>query len=316
MAYGYYGRGYSYESPSPKDMDNAGVEDLIKILKAAIDDEKLKDSKSALSKLKLSINREYPLFTQESATFGAYLYAVNNNKKKSADSFLKAALKKKYQYDGIPLLTLVTNLSKQDMTILIKDFFSNPDSQWNLEGSQTIREMMHQFPKETEQFIVAGRLNKFEKGDARVESTLAVISEGSDVSILGALNTFFGMDYVLQYGINTNKLEVLISAVRERPKDIQKKIMTEYFYKVAIKDMHYSMVEADFKNGFLDDTMITNYALILFRKSLPALMEVLNNIKDVDLRSKMIVCNDEITAAVTAKNPDLLPQVVQDIFLF
>jgi len=82
MGYGYYGRGYSYDSPSPKDLDSTSVQELVDGIKDAIDAEKLKDTKSYLSKLKLAINNQFPLWTQVASTFMAYAYAKKVGKKK------------------------------------------------------------------------------------------------------------------------------------------------------------------------------------------------------------------------------------------
>lgn len=53
MSVHYRGLRYSYDIPDPEEMDDAGVKELIEILKSSIEAGKLKDMKAALSKLKL-----------------------------------------------------------------------------------------------------------------------------------------------------------------------------------------------------------------------------------------------------------------------
>lgn len=83
MARGYYSRRFSYNIPYPKDLDAGSVQELVDGIKDSIDLEKLKDIKSYVSKLKLAINNQFPLWTQTAASFGAHVYAKNVGKKKT-----------------------------------------------------------------------------------------------------------------------------------------------------------------------------------------------------------------------------------------
>lgn len=317
MGYKYHSKRFSYESPTPKKMDSAGVEELIDMLKASIDAGKLKDLKSALSKLKLSINNEYPVFTQESATFGAYVYAVKSGNKKSVDSIFKALIKKNFTFDGIPLLTLLTNMDKSDFKIILDDYLVNKDAKFYIDGSQTIKELLKKFPKEAEQLIQSNRLNKFTKGDTRVEIAMSVLSGAKEFdSIISALTTFFDISYVQQYGINQNKLRALRTALDDQPKAMVEKVLKEYFYMVFLKDIPSDIFISDVKQNLLDDTSIENYTIQQFRIDNQKIIEILENIVDEELRSTITTVNDEITNYVMDNAPELLPKTVTEVFLF
>lgn len=317
MGYHYSSRRFSYDSPEPEDLDSASVRELIDGIKDAIDAEKLKDTKSYLSKLKLAINREFPAWTETLATFSAYAYAKSVGKKKVVDSLHKAMIKKNYAFDGLSLYKMIDLVTKENFKIIVDDYLSNKDSKWQIEGPLTLEKLYNEYPKETEQFIFDGRLNKFEKGETRVETTLKVIKLAkTDKAIITTLNTFFGMDYVQQYGINHNKMDILLETLYTRPQSMQKTIIDEYFYLVALKDVTYEMVITHFEKGLLTDKNIQNWTLLFFRKKPKQLIEVLGYIKNDELRTKMVTFNDEILNLVTQEKPELLPKAITDLFLF
>lgn len=314
---GYYGRGYSYETPSPKEMDTAEVNELIDILHSAIDNEKLKDTKSALSKLKLAIDSSNPLYTQASAPFTAYTYAVLNKKKKVASSLLKTILKKNYEFDGMPLFTLITNMTQHQFRIILADYLKDPSSKWFLEGLNTIRLMYEEYPKETDEFIIQGKLNKFEKGDIRTETAALVCSKAKNKdAIIAALTTFFDLNYAAQYGMHKNKLLMIREALNDQPKDIIRYVLSDFFYIIYLKDIDPKMFEKDFAFGYLDDRVVENFTIMKFRISNHGLVETIKQLDNEILKTKMVTVNSEIQNFVLETNPELLPQEVKDIFLF
>lgn len=317
MAYGYSSRRFSYNSPSPKDLDSSSIQELIDGIKDAIDAEKLKETKSYLSKLKLSINNQFPLWTETASTFGAYVYAKSVNKKKVAKSLYDAMIKKNYTYDGFPLLRLIQNMPKDNFQIIIDDFLNDNASKWQFDGPQTVEIALKEYPKEASQWIKDGRLNKFEKGDIRTETTLKIIEFAVDhETIIAGLNTFFDMSYVQQYGINPNKMIVLLETLSTRTNAIQKKVLKGYFYVTAVKDIHYSHFQEHFERGYIDDKDIANFTILNFRKSNQGLLEIIKNITDDELKAKMVIVNEEITNFVMQNKPDLLPKSITDLFLF
>jgi len=297
----YYGP--SYTVAEPEELDDKD------------DAEKLKDMRSALSSLKLAINNNYPMFTNITATFGAYLYAVTNKKKKSMDSILKAALKKNYSFNRFPLLTLANNLSTTEMKIIIDDFL-NVSNEWNLEYEDTIRLMFEKYPKETAKFIENGRLNKYEKGENRLNTTKLILELGDYSSALIALNTFFGFDYIQQYGIYPNKLEILIDAVNKKDDTFKRKIREKYFYSIAAKVIPAQVLEADFESGMLNDKMISTYMDYMITNQKEYLIRLLSSLKIENLRVKLIGSNTQTIDFISEKHPELFPTLIKDVFLF
>jgi hypothetical protein len=317
MGYGYSSRRFSYESPDPEDLDSASVQELVDGIKDAIDAEKLKDTKSYLSKLKLAINNQFPLWTETSATFGAYVYAKGVGKKKVVDSLYKAMIKKNYTYDGFPLMRLVNTMPKGDFQIIVNDFLNDSATKWQFDGPLTLEVTLKEYPKEAAQWIKDGRLNKFEKGEIRVETALKVIEFAPDAdTIIAGINTFFDMSYVQQYGIHPNKMDIMLKTLSKRTNAIQKKVLKGYFYTTALKDIHYRHFQEHFEKGYLDEQTITNYTITILRKSPKQLLEVLTNITDEELRTQMVTVNDEVIDLVTQNRPNLLPKSVTDMFLF
>lgn len=311
----YYSKRH-FTPASPQDNDDESVEKLIDKLKKNIDAEKLKDMKSALSKLKLSINNKYPLFTKDTATFGAYIYAINNKKKKSAKSILNAALKKNYTFIRFPLKTLLSNLSKSDMKIIIDDILS-VSTKWHLEGIGTIKAMLDAFPNETAQLIEDGHLNIYEKGEERIATTIAIIKNGNEKAALGALNTFFGKDYIKQYGIHPIKLQQLIDVINEKPKSFGLELRKKFFYDVAAKTVFSSMLADDYKNNIFDSSLAKIYVSSMIEKGLKNLLiQTIQQVQDEHLRMLIIGADESILQLVIHNHPSLVPQYVQDIFLF
>jgi len=130
------------------------------------------------------------------------------------------------------------------------------------------------------------------------------------------LMTFFDMSYVQQYGINENKLEALRNALEEQPKSMVKSVLKDFFYIVYLKDIPASMFVKDVEKGYLDQQAIENFTIQYFRKSNHGLVEIIRQIEDIELQSKMVTTNEEITNFVMEVAPDLLPKTVTDIFLF
>jgi len=317
MAYGYSSRRYSYESPTPSDLDSASVKELIILLKLSIDNGKLRDLKSTLSKLKLAINESFPTFTNELAPFGAYIYAIKSNNKKSSDSIFKALIKKNFTFDGLPILKMVNNFSKSDFKILLKDYFSHKDAKFNLEGSEAIKEMFRLYPNETEKLIMDGRLNKFAKGEERTNSVATIIKNCKDFdTIIVTLTTFFDTSYVQQFGMKVEKLRTIRDALNEQSQEMVKKVLKKFFYVVYLKSIPINMFVKDAQNNLLDEQAIENYTIQQFRISNYGLVEILSQLEDNVLKDKMVTFNDEILKFISTNNPDLLPDTVKDIFLF
>lgn len=315
MAWGYGYGSRSYATPTPMGMDDADVEELIKQLKTSIDGDKLKDIKSVLAKLKLAVNDNFLLYTRDVAYFGAYVYAINNKKKKSADSILSVLLKKNFTYDGFPLNVLLKELSSADFKIIMTDIMAVND-QWRLEGLDTIELMMDKYPAETEKFIISGKLNMYEKGENRTLITKLVISKGSAEAGIATLNTFFGRDYVEKYGINASKLNDLLSVIDTKPLDVRKHIRSEFFYKVAVKSISIEMLEKDHNDGVLDDISLKNYTIQMINNYRSTLIQNLQYMKNDELRVKIIGSNEELLNFITKTYPNMLPKEIQDIFLF
>lgn len=315
MAWGYGYGSRSYATPTPMGMDDADVEELVKQLKTSIDGDKLKDIKSILAKLKLAVNDNFLLYTRDVAYFGAYVYAINNKKKKSADSILSVLLKKNFTYDGFPLDVLLKELSPTDFKIIMSDIMAVND-QWRLEGLDTIELMMDKYPAETEKFIISGKLNMYEKGENRTLTTKLVISKGSAEAGIAALNTFFGKDYIEKYGINAGKLNDLLSVIDTKPLDVRKRIRSEFFYKVAVKSISIEMLEKDNIDGLLDDAGLKNYTNTMFSTYRSTLIQNLQYMKNDELRVKIIGSNEELLNFITKTYPNMLPKEIQDIFLF
>ena len=317
MAYGYYSKRYSYQSPAPSDLDSASVKELIKLLKLSIDNGKLRDLKSTLSKLKLAINESFPTFTNELAPFGAYIYAVKSGNKKSSDSIFKALIKKNFTFDGLPILKMINNFSKSDFRILLKDYFLNTDAKFNLEGSETIKEMFELYPKETEKMIMDNRLNKFVKGEERTNSATTIIKNCKNFdTIILTLTTFFDTSYAQQFGMKEEKLRAIRDALNEQSQETVKKVLKLFFYIVYLKDIPINMFMEDAQNELLDEQAIENYTIQQFRVSNYGLIEILSKLKDDNLRVRMVTTNNEISEYVAKTKPDLLPDSVKDIFLF
>ena len=315
MAWGYGYGSRNYAPATPQDMASEDVEKLVNELHDAIDGEKLKDLKSVLAKLKLARNNEFPLYTKDVANFGAYIYAKNKGKKKSMDSVLAVLLKKNYSYDGFPLDILLAELPPADMKTIINDVM-NVSTQWNLEGVDLIEEMYKKYPKETNDFVIAGRLNKYEKGENRTLTAKKVIELGDAAACVAALNAFFGRDYVEKYGINGAKLADLFAAVDQKSMDIRKQVRTDFFYKVAVKSITFEVLEKDHAAGLLDAQSIKSYTDMMINNYRSTLFVTLRNMKDAELRIKIIGSNDQLMNLVAKDHPDLMPKEVQDIFLF
>lgn len=317
MAYGHYSKRFSYTSPSPSQEDKNHVEELIDTLHNAINTDKLKDIKSTLSKLKLSINNEFPLYTQESCVFTAYVYAKNAGKTKSIDSILAMLMKKNYMYDGLPLLTLATNMKKEDFKIILDDFLLNFDSKWLFEGTQTIRFIYENFPKEADELVKSKRLNKFEKGDVRTETAVIVADLSNDVeTIIIGLSTFFDLSYSTQYGVAKSKMNMIREALLSKPKNIIKEVYKKYFYVMLLLDILNEMFFDDFEKDLLDDEIITNYTINKLRRGGKALIELLDQTKNTELKAKLVSANDEVLDYITNNYPEHLPKNITDIFLF
>lgn len=305
-----------YNTTSPEDLHDNGVRELISLLKQSIDDEQLKDMRSYLSQLKLAINPNFPMFTRETATFGAYVYAVNENKKKAAKSILAAALKKNYTYFVFPIETLISNLTHTEMKFVIDDILS-VSTQWHLEGLDAIEKMLKEFPNETAQLIENGRLNKFEKIDNKVEIINLIINLGNEKAILGALNAFLNEEYMSQYGIHPLKLQKIFDTLDTKPKNIQKNIRNKFFYKSMLRSINHIQIENDFKNGILDEEIINTYVSSLLEKNLKALLiQTLNQLKDDKLRTLMIFSNSEFSNFILQNHIHLIPEKLKNIFLF
>ncbi len=317
MAYNYKGGGYSYEIPQPTAVKNEIVEELIKNLTDIIDGKVLKAFKPVLAKLKLAINDNYPTFTQETVLFTAYLYAKKNGNNNIAGNILTTILSKKWTFDGIPLFNMVTNFSKQDMVIVINDFFNVSSSIWHLEGLQTIEKMFTIFPKETEQFILNDRLNKFEKGENRLLTAVLIceLSTNKDV-IIKALDTFFNSAYALKYGMQQNKLQLIHTTLSKKTKQDKKFILNTFFYKTYLHDIDYNLLEFDYMDDIITEETLTNFVMVKFKKSNIAFLHSMSNIKNIEFRIKLITCNDEILNFVATEDASLLPDTVKDIFLF
>lgn len=316
MGYSYSGRGYSYSSPDPVEMEDYEVDELIETLKKAIDNSKLKDMRSALSQLKLSINDKYPMFTRDSAPFGAYIYAVNNKKKKAADSLLKTILKKNFEYDGIPLELWLDNLSATDMNILNTNYLADPTSKWKFEDINTIEKFYKKFPQFADALVNAGRLNMYAKGEERMDTTKLVIELGSETAILAALHTMYGIQYIEKYGISQSKMDELLSSLDNRSKTIGKKLRQDFFYKFASKSISVKMMEEDDNNGMLDNVMLKHFTKEMFTNHYAELRKMLRFMENDTLRVKIITSNEDLMNHVVDGEPNLLPQQIKDIFLF
>lgn len=316
MGYGYYSKRYSYSSPSATMNDDVNIDVLISELHTTIDNTKLKELKSVLSKLKLSINNKYPLYTGESVVFTAYIYAKKIGNSKVSENLLSTLLKKNYIYDGLPLLTLATNMKKDDFQIILDDFLLNFDSKWVFEGTQTIRYIYEKFPKEADELVKSKRLNKFEKGDIRTETAVIVADLSNDVeTIIIGLTTFFDFTYSQQYGVAESKMNLIRTTLTEKPKNVAKEIFKKYLYVVLLNDITHDMFIEDFELGLLDDQIITNYAINKFRRGILVFMELLDQITNEELKMK-VLSTDEILDFVTTSYPDKLPKNITDIFLF
>ncbi len=311
MSWGYGARNYA--PPPPQDMVSEDVEELIKELKVSIDGEKLKDLKSVLAKLKLARNNEFPLYTLDTANFGAYIYAKNNGKKKSTDSILATLLKKNYTYDGIPLDILLAELSPTDMKTIIDDVL-HVSTQWNLDGS--IEEMYDKFPADADKFVIAGRLNSYAKGENRPNAAKQVIARGNPDAVVKALIVYYGSPEYIDKYFSAHRLMSLLEEVDKREDIIKKKVRSEFVYSKAIKHASFELLEKDHAAGLLDAGSIKSYADMMINNYRSTLLVTLRNMKDVELRIKIIGSNDQLTTLVAKDHPDLMPQEVQDIFLF
>jgi len=317
MGYGYSSRRFSYESPVSTDVESDDIDNLIISMKDAIDNNKLKDAKSVISKLKLSINPDRPLYTEELVTFTAYIYAKKAGSKKVVDSLHKVLMKKNFTYDGIAILKLIHNLSKSDFQILLDDYFTNPQALFNLDGTETIKEMFKQYPQETNTIIQNNKLNKFAKGEARTEMATLVISEASEInSIIVALTTYFGVEYVDKFGVSKTKIEALRNALNSQPLNIIRSILSSFFYIIYINSIPIEMLLNDIDKGLIDDATIKQYISLIFKKSNYGIIEILKQIESDIIRAKMITSNTEVLNYISSTEPSLLPSEIKDVFLF
>ena len=304
----------SFNKPDTSVMDNNGTQSLIDELKQAIDEEKLKEIKSSIAKLKLVVNDDFPMFTQDTANFGAYLYAVNNNKSKAADSLLTSIMKKNYTYDVFPLATFLKNLSRADIGIIFNVLDAH--TQWNLSGTDVIDQMFKEYPKETEKFIIAGRLNKFAAGENRKNTAIQILKVAGSDACISTLKTFFGAYYVEKYGIQPGNLYELVDIVDSRSQEIKIKTRKEYFYKIGAKAITLEMLEKDNDAGLLDDECLKIYTEEMFKSYLQQLIKLLNLIKNDELRVKLVGAHKDVTEFVAKNHPHLLPKSLQDILFF
>ena len=304
----------SFNKPNKNVMDNNSTQTLIDELKQAIDEEKLKEIKSSIAKLKLVVNDDFPMFTQDTVNFGAYLYAVNNNKSKAADSLLTTIMKKNYTYDVFPLATFLKNLSKSDIGIIFNVLDAH--TQWNLSGTDVIDQMFKEYPKETEKFIIAGRLNKFAAGENRKNTALQILKVAGSDACISTLKTFFGAYYVEKYGIHPGNLYELVNIVDSRSQEIKIKTRKEYFYKIATKAITLEMLEKDNDAGLLDDECLKIYTEEMYKSYFPGFIHLLNLIKNDDLKTRLITINKNVTQVIVKDHAYLLPQLVKDILFF
>jgi len=312
----YYQKQY-YNTPDPEELDDNDVEILIDTLKKNIDAEKIKNMKSALSKLKLAINKNYPLFTRTTATFGAYVYAVKSKKKKAIKSLLNAALKKNYSFMTFPLEKLMSNLTNSEMKIVINDILLQPTCKWHLEGFHAIKKMLQKFPDETAELIEKGKLNKYEKGDERVETTKTIIQYGNEKAAVGALNTFFGKEYLDKYGIHPNKLQEIMDVVDVKNPTFKKKLREDFFYTVAAKSISAKFIENEYKTGKIDKSLIKKYVSSMIEKSFKnELVKLLEYLTESSLSMIIITADESFMNLVLENHTSAIPKIIHDIFLF
>jgi hypothetical protein len=308
--------GNYYTIPDPKERDNDTVEKMIVNLEYAIKNGKLKDMKSILSNLKLSINDDFPLYTRDTATLGAYAYAVETNSKKAADSLLKAAVKKNYGFIVFPILILTNNLSKPAFEAIMNNILLVNDT-WKIETAETLEILFKKIPKETNQAIVNGRVNKYAVGEDRINSAVVVIQNGNAEAIVAALNTFYGIDFIKNYTLSTEKLNLLTDALSNRNSDIQTTVMNNYFYNTAAPALSIEYIEDIYMNGNFDITSMTHYIDGMLRHTgIPNTISTIANVTNEELRGKLIGVDNDLAKLIIKKHTKLLPQLMKDSFLF
>lgn len=210
-------------------------------------------------------------------------------------------------------------MPENDFKIIINDILNNKDIQWTFSGAQTIKTVFEKYPNAAMKWIKDGRLNKFEKGEMRIESLNTIIKYSSDdETIIKGFKTFFDFDYINKYGYGliNHKIDLLLNTLNEKSDDIQKSVLKSHVYTVFIKLINYDVFQKHFEKGYLDTQIIKNYSIILLRTSSEMLLSTLSNITNSKLTDIMITTNNEILTIVTENRPELLPKTITDLFLF
>jgi len=176
--------------------------------------------------------------------------------------------------------------------------------------------MYKEYPKETEKFIISGRLNKFAAGENRKNTAIQILKVAGSDACISTLKTFFGAYYVEKYGIQPGNLYELVAIVDSRSEEIKVKTRKEYFYKIAAKAITLEMLEKDNSVGMLDDECLKIYTTEMFKSNSKQLINLLNQLRSDELRVKLVGANKDVTEFVAKNHPHLLPKSLQDILFF
>jgi hypothetical protein len=327
MSYHYRGLTHSYDIPDPEEMPDAGVEELVEKLKASIEAGKLKEMRSALSKLKLGINSKYPEYTEQTAEFTAYIYAKEGGHKKAIDSLYNTLIKTKYNFKTkvLPLKKLIDSLSKSQMKIIFDEFLNDSSFLWKINGAANINSMYENYPKETEEYITKkDKLYGYPAGDERMASAKAMIANGSADSILIMFESFYGPSFLKDFTFAAAKIKTCLVALNKRPQNIQDRVRKEYFYKTAARALNTKLIMWEYDKGKLDEETIKIFTDDRVGKNGIVVQVAMQYITQLDkegdkykeLISTMISSNEFLLNYIAEFVPKFLSQDVKDIFMF
>ena len=317
MGYGYYSRRYSYESPSPIEMSDNDINTLINTLKEQIENNKLKDIRSTLSKLKLSTNEKYKDYVGFNAVILAYVYALKIGSSKTISSLEKTIFKKNFTVDGLNILSL-SKILKNDFKLFMDHYLIDKNTIYTIDDNETITFLFSNYPTEAEVIIKNGKISKFIKGEDRLNVILSIIkySELFETIIIG-LTTLYGTDYVDKFSIKYDTLKKIHDEIILKSKPLLESLLNDFYYIIYKEFITADILIYDLEHKLLLENTQKKYIESILDISEKKLFELLYLIKNHELRTNFIA-NSEKVLSLIVKNgdPTLIPNEIKDIFLF
>jgi len=317
MAYGHYSRRYSYESPSPVEVSDTDIKTLFDTLKEQIENNKLKDIRSTLSKLKLSSNEKYKDYVGFNAVIIAYIHALKIGSNKAINSLEKTIFKKNFTFDGLNIISL-SKILKNDFKLFIDQYLIHKNAIYTINDNETITFLFLNYPTETEIIIQNGKISKFIKGQDRLNVILSIIKYSKLFeTIVTSLTTLYGIEYVDKFSIKYDTLKKIHDEIILKPKNLLKSLLNDFYYIIYREFITADILSYDLEHKLLLEITQKNYIDSILNISEKKLFELLYSIKDPVLRTNFIVSSEKVLSLII-KNGDntLIPDEIKDIFLF